>query len=219
MSSNTALTINPEVKIVGVTTPVTVKLSNPHGVRRISAYIEQGGARYPLYRSQDARPPLVLAAAPAVADADLRRRQEQGAESEGRRRAHRGGGRCRRFRGPYRFRIGRREGGAGAAARGSRRRAALHQSGRHGTGRDDSRRIVERSGREGRQVHLPQFPPAGPPRAALLHVRVSLGPAAGQPDARGVRAQSRPARKPRPSSGSSCFRRSSAYAIFRSTTR
>ena len=78
--------------------------------------------------------------------------------------------------------------------------------------------IVDRGGREGRQIHLPQFPPAGPPGAALRHVRVSLGPA-GQPDAHGVRAQRRPARKPPRNSGSSCFRRSSAYAIFRSMTR
>src|SRR5450759_4558837 len=48
MSSHTVLTINPEVKIVGVTTPVTVKISNPHGVRRTAAYIEQAGARFPL---------------------------------------------------------------------------------------------------------------------------------------------------------------------------
>src|SRR5450759_381522 len=48
MSSNTVLTINPEVKTVGVTTPVTVKISNPHVVRRTASYIEQGGARFPL---------------------------------------------------------------------------------------------------------------------------------------------------------------------------
>src|SRR5664279_660261 len=48
MSTSTVLTINPEVKIVGMTTPVTVKISNPHGVRRFDAYIEQGGARFPL---------------------------------------------------------------------------------------------------------------------------------------------------------------------------
>src|ERR1022692_3084792 len=48
MSTSTVLTINPEVKIVGMTTPVTVKIANPHGVRRIDAYIEQGGARFPL---------------------------------------------------------------------------------------------------------------------------------------------------------------------------
>jgi len=44
-STNTTLTIAPEVKIVGDTTPVSAKLANPHGVRRITAYIEQGGAR------------------------------------------------------------------------------------------------------------------------------------------------------------------------------
>src|ERR1035437_1208127 len=48
MSSNTVLTIGPEVRIVGVNTPVTVKISNPHGVRYMSASIEQGGARFPL---------------------------------------------------------------------------------------------------------------------------------------------------------------------------
>jgi hypothetical protein len=48
MSSNSVLTISPEVKIVGVTTPVTVKIANPHGVRRVSAYLEQAGTRYPL---------------------------------------------------------------------------------------------------------------------------------------------------------------------------
>src|ERR1035438_8145676 len=48
MSSNSVLTINPDVKTVGVTTPVTLKISNPHGVRRIAAYLEQSGARYPL---------------------------------------------------------------------------------------------------------------------------------------------------------------------------
>ena len=44
-STNTTLTIAPEVKVVGATTPVSAKVANPHGVRRITAYIEQGGAR------------------------------------------------------------------------------------------------------------------------------------------------------------------------------
>ncbi len=48
ISSNTALVITPEVKIVGVSTPVAVQISNPHGVRKVSAYIEQGGAQMPL---------------------------------------------------------------------------------------------------------------------------------------------------------------------------
>ena len=48
LSSNTVLTFTPEVKTVGMTTPVTVRIANPHGVRHIAAFIEQGGARFPL---------------------------------------------------------------------------------------------------------------------------------------------------------------------------
>jgi murein DD-endopeptidase MepM/ murein hydrolase activator NlpD len=48
MSSNTAVTIDPAVKIVGTSTPVAVKIANPHGVRRVAAYIVQGGTRFPL---------------------------------------------------------------------------------------------------------------------------------------------------------------------------
>ena len=46
-ASTTVVTMNP-VKVVGQTTPVTVQIANPHGVRHIFAYIEQGAARYPL---------------------------------------------------------------------------------------------------------------------------------------------------------------------------
>ena len=48
ISSTTALAITPPVSIVGMSTPVTVQISNPHGVRKVSAYIEQNGARLPL---------------------------------------------------------------------------------------------------------------------------------------------------------------------------
>jgi hypothetical protein len=48
MSTGTSLSMAP-VKTVGVRTPVTVQLANPHGVRRVSAWIEQDGVRYPLY--------------------------------------------------------------------------------------------------------------------------------------------------------------------------
>ena len=54
MSSSTALSVNPAVKTIGVSTPVTVRLANPHGVRRVSAYLEQGGARYPVYEQTSA---------------------------------------------------------------------------------------------------------------------------------------------------------------------
>lgn len=45
MGGHTALSINPAVKTVGIATPVTVQASNPHGVRHITAYLEQDGAR------------------------------------------------------------------------------------------------------------------------------------------------------------------------------
>jgi hypothetical protein len=40
MSSNTGLSISPTVTFVGMTTPVTVHLTNPHGVRRVSAFLD-----------------------------------------------------------------------------------------------------------------------------------------------------------------------------------
>ena len=48
VSSGSAVSIDPASKIVGLSTPVNVRIANPHGVRRISAAIEQGGARFPL---------------------------------------------------------------------------------------------------------------------------------------------------------------------------
>ena len=48
MSTHTGLALTPP-KSIGVSTPVSVQVSNPHGVRRVSAYLEQNGARYPLY--------------------------------------------------------------------------------------------------------------------------------------------------------------------------
>src|SRR5688500_13879140 len=48
MSGHTSLTV-AEVRSVGTATPVSVELTNPHGVRRVSAYLEQGGTRHPLF--------------------------------------------------------------------------------------------------------------------------------------------------------------------------
>ena len=48
-SSNTRLSVTPAVKTIGLSTPVTVHLTNAHGVRRMDAYLEQNGARYPVY--------------------------------------------------------------------------------------------------------------------------------------------------------------------------
>jgi murein DD-endopeptidase MepM/ murein hydrolase activator NlpD len=48
MSGGTTVAIAPAVSTVGVTTPVSVHVNNPHGVRRVHAYIEQAGTQYPL---------------------------------------------------------------------------------------------------------------------------------------------------------------------------
>ena len=48
LSTSSALHFAP-VKAIGVNTPVAVDIVNPHGLRRISAYVEQGGARYPVF--------------------------------------------------------------------------------------------------------------------------------------------------------------------------
>jgi len=48
LSGHTTLSINPAVKTVGISTPVTVQAANPHGVRHITAYLEQGGQQFAL---------------------------------------------------------------------------------------------------------------------------------------------------------------------------
>jgi murein DD-endopeptidase MepM/ murein hydrolase activator NlpD len=48
MSGHSAVAIAPAVTSVGISTPVTVHVENPHGVRRVYAYLEQNGAQYPL---------------------------------------------------------------------------------------------------------------------------------------------------------------------------
>jgi hypothetical protein len=53
MSGNTAIALTPEVKTVGVSTPVTVKATNPHGERRLTAFLEQGGARYQVFEKTE----------------------------------------------------------------------------------------------------------------------------------------------------------------------
>src|SRR5436305_3074324 len=48
MSGHSAVAITPAVASVGASTPVSVHIENPHGVRRVQAFIEQNGAQYPL---------------------------------------------------------------------------------------------------------------------------------------------------------------------------
>ncbi len=49
MSGHTALDVTPAVQTIGISTPVTVVLTNPHGVRAVNAYVEQNGQQYPVY--------------------------------------------------------------------------------------------------------------------------------------------------------------------------
>ena len=45
LSSHTQLAFAPQPKAIGVNTPVAVRVSNPHGLRRFTAILEQDGAR------------------------------------------------------------------------------------------------------------------------------------------------------------------------------
>lgn len=69
MSKPAAVAMTPVVTTVGMSTPVNVRVSGPHGVRRVAAYLDQNGARYPLFeRTAPARrivwqrnaPPMTL---------------------------------------------------------------------------------------------------------------------------------------------------------------
>jgi murein DD-endopeptidase MepM/ murein hydrolase activator NlpD len=45
LSSHSQLQFDPQPKAIGESTPVKVKVTNPHGVRHVTAYVEQDGAR------------------------------------------------------------------------------------------------------------------------------------------------------------------------------
>lgn len=51
LSSGTALNVDRGIRVLGVETPVEVKAENPHGIRRITAEIEQNGKTYEVYET------------------------------------------------------------------------------------------------------------------------------------------------------------------------
>lgn len=53
LSSETAVTIDPPVRVIGTETPVQVRVANPHGVRRVTAEIEQDGNRYKVFETDE----------------------------------------------------------------------------------------------------------------------------------------------------------------------
>ena len=52
LSTHSTLAFGSPPKAIGEATPVTVRIENPHGARRISAFVEQGGVRLPLEESK-----------------------------------------------------------------------------------------------------------------------------------------------------------------------
>jgi murein DD-endopeptidase MepM/ murein hydrolase activator NlpD len=53
LSAHARLAFDPQPKNIGVNTPVTVRVSDPHGVRRFSASIEQNGTSTPLMETKN----------------------------------------------------------------------------------------------------------------------------------------------------------------------
>ena len=53
-STHSDLTFNPQPKVIGISTPVTVRIANPHGIRRITATVEQEGMSTPLSENSEA---------------------------------------------------------------------------------------------------------------------------------------------------------------------
>lgn len=49
LSATPAVTVTPPVKAIGASTPVKVELTDPYGVRRLTAVVEQNGARYTVF--------------------------------------------------------------------------------------------------------------------------------------------------------------------------
>ena len=49
LSKATTFEMTPRVDAIGVGTPVTVKLTNSHGIRQVSAYLDQNGARHSVF--------------------------------------------------------------------------------------------------------------------------------------------------------------------------
>ena len=133
----------------GISTPVTVRVTNPHGVRRVSAYLEQNGARYPLFEQTPAtrrlfwrkhEPPRGITfeagknKAPNLKEGKARLVVEAVSND---------------LRGSTTAAVDV-DVVLSAAARDPGRRAALYQPGRHGTGDVHRQRLLERSRREGR---------------------------------------------------------------------
>src|SRR5687768_16762323 len=56
LSKSPTIRVEPDVKAIGMSTPVNVRLDSPHGVRQVAAYLDQNGKRYKVFEeNQPAR--------------------------------------------------------------------------------------------------------------------------------------------------------------------
>jgi murein DD-endopeptidase MepM/ murein hydrolase activator NlpD len=53
LSSQTEMRLEEPVRVIGVKTPIQVRVANPHGIRRMEAWVEQGGVRHNMYESRE----------------------------------------------------------------------------------------------------------------------------------------------------------------------
>ncbi len=53
LSTHTTAQFDPQPKAIGTSTPVTLKVANPHGVRQVRVYLEQDGARTQLFEHSE----------------------------------------------------------------------------------------------------------------------------------------------------------------------
>src|SRR4051794_8862699 len=51
LSTTPHMSLEPQVKAVGIATPVRVRVESPHGIRRVSAFLEQNGKRYSVFQA------------------------------------------------------------------------------------------------------------------------------------------------------------------------
>ena len=53
LSSDTVVTLDAPLRVIGKASPVQVRVANPHGIRRFTAEIEQNGNRYKLFETAE----------------------------------------------------------------------------------------------------------------------------------------------------------------------
>ena len=51
LSSTPSIEFDPAVAVIGAATPVKVRIADSHGVRKMTAFVEQNGNRYPVYEA------------------------------------------------------------------------------------------------------------------------------------------------------------------------